>query len=184
MDNKTLSTIQTVAKVGKILSMIAYVGSLAGAISCTVGLACIGVPGSVRVGGVTIYSMIDNLGDVSLPTCYTALVMGLIICVGACVVARLAHTYFTHELAVGTPFTAEGSRELFKLGICTIAIPMGTIIAAEIFNAIAMQGFAEVVEINVDGTFPVVLGVAFIVASLFCKYGAELKNESSATVIG
>lgn len=66
MESKALDTIQTVAKIGKVLSSIAYVFCLVGGILCIVGIACVGIPGSVRIGGVTIHSMIDNLQGISL----------------------------------------------------------------------------------------------------------------------
>lgn len=185
MESKTLNTIQTVAKVGKILSAIAYVFCLVGAIFCLVGIACIGIPGSIKVGGITIHSMIGNLQGLSLETCYTAMAMGLIVCAAVCIVAKMSESYFKHELAAGTPFTIEGAKELLRLGICTICIPLGAIIVAQTYNAIASHFFANVAEINFDGGASVVLGIAFIVMSLVCKHGAELKgsNSNQATTV-
>lgn len=180
MESKTLNTIQTIAKIGKILSSIAYVFCLVGGIICVVGIACVGIPGSIKVGGITIHSMIDNLQGVSLETCYTAMAMGLIICAAVCVVAKMSEQYFTHELAAGTPFTAEGASELLRLGICTICIPLGALVVAETCNAIAAKCLANVAEIQIDGSAPIVLGIAFIVMSLICKYGAELKSNSTS----
>lgn len=184
MESKTLDTIQTVAKVGKVLSAIAYVFCLVGGILCIVGIACVGIPGSIKVGGVTVHSMIDNLQGVSLETCYTAMAMGLIICASICVVAKMAERYFEHELAAGTPFTSEGARELLRLGICTICIPLGAVTVAGICNAIASRCLANIAEIQIDGSAPVLLGVAFIIMSLICKYGTELKGEVAAANIG
>ena len=176
MESKTLNTIQTVAKIGKILSTIAYVFCLVGGICCIVGIACVGIPGSIKIGGVTIHSMIDNLQGLSLETCYTAMAMGLIVCASICVVAKMSERYFKNELAAGTPFTAEGASELLRLGICTICIPLGAIVAAEACNAIASHCLANVAEINIDGGAPIVLGVAFIIMSLVCKSGTEMQE--------
>ena len=123
MESKALDTIQTVAKIGKVLSSIEYVFCLTGGILCIVGIACVGIPGSVRIGGVTIHSMIDNLQGLSLEACCMGMAMGLIVCTATCVVAKMAEQYFKNELAAGTPFTAEGACELLRLGICTICIP-------------------------------------------------------------
>lgn len=179
MESKALDTIQTVARIGKVLSSIAYVFCLVGGILCIVGIACVGIPGSVRIGGVTIHSMIDNLQGISLEACYTAMAMGLIICAATCVVAKMSEHYFKNELAAGTPFTTEGASELLRLGICTICVPLGAIVVAQTCNALARQCLANVAEIQIDGGAPVVLGVAFIIMSLVCKYGAELKNGTT-----
>ena len=182
MESKTLESIQTIAKIGRILSTVAHIFCLVGAIICLAGIVCIGIPGSVRIGGLTIYSLIGNVEGLDLGTCYTAMMTGFIICAGACIVAKLCERYFKNELAAGTPFTHEGARELLKLGICTICIPLGTIVIACICNAIAMNLFEGVAAISIDGSFPVVLGVAFIAMSLVCRYGAEIKNDSAAIV--
>ena len=87
--------------------------------------------------------------------------------------------YFKNELAAGTPFTTEGASELLRLGICTICVPLGAIVVAQTCNALARQCLANVAEIQIDGGAPVVLGVAFIIMSLVCKYGAELKNGTT-----
>ena len=147
-------------------------------IFCLVGIACIGIPGSFKVGGITIHSVIDNLQGLSLETCYTAMAMGLIICTATCIEAKMSECYFKHELAAGTPFTIEGAKELLRLGICTICIPLGAIIVAQAYNAIASHFLAGVAEINIEGGAPVVLGIAFIIMSLICKYGAELKGNT------
>ena len=181
MESKTLESIQTVARIGRILSTVAHVFCLVGGIICLVGIICIGIPSSVRIGGVTIYSLLGNMEGLSLGTCYAATITGFIICTGACIVAKLCERYFKNELAAGTPFTLEGARELLKLGICTICIPLGTIAVACLCNAVAMNLFDDVAAISIDGSFPVVLGVAFIALSLVCRYGAEIRNDSAAT---
>ena len=181
MESKTLNAIQTISKVGKILSKVTFICCLVGGICCIVGMSCFAIPTSLKVGGVTIYSPIDGFGDYSPATCYTAMLMGLITCASICVVARLAERYFGNELAAGTPFTLEGARELLRLGICTICIPLGATAIAQACYAFAIAHFAGISELHTEGGAPVVLGVAFIVASLICKYGAELKGAQAAS---
>ena len=180
MENNTLDIIQTIAKVGKILSTVAYVFCLVGGILCAVGLVCIGIPGSIKINGVTIYSLFSDVSGLNVETGYMAMLTGIIICAAVCVVAKLAERYFSNELAAGTPFTVEGAHELLRLGICTIAVPLGAIVAANIINAIVSMQVADVAEIQIDGGAPVLLGVVLIVVSLICRYGAESKNGQVA----
>ena len=179
MESKTLNTIQTISKVGRILSTITFICCLVGGILCVVGAACVGVPGTLKIGGITIHSILADIEGVSVGTVYTAMLMGSVFCAAGCVVSKLAERYFENELAAGTPFTVEGSRELLRLGICTIAVPLGAIVLAEIFNKIASIRFAGVADMHVGGDISVGLGLAIIVLSLICKYGAEQAGRAS-----
>ena len=74
MESKTLHGIQTLAKIGKVLSTIVFICCLVGGILCFVGLASMAwVPGSIEVGGVTIHGIIEQTGKYSVGTCYAAM---------------------------------------------------------------------------------------------------------------
>ena len=78
------------------------------------------------------------------------------------------------EFTDGTPFTLGGAKELMRLGILTICIPLGTQIIAEIVYAVMEQTMQGVTPLQLDNTGSVTLGIMFIVMSLICRYGAEL----------
>ena len=61
------------------------------------------------------------------------------ICAGEAVLSKFAEHYFKRELADGTPFNLGGAKELMRLGIFTICIPIGTQIIAEIVYAVMEQ---------------------------------------------
>ena len=61
-----------------------------------------------------------------------------------------------------------------RLGILTIAIPMGMAIVCSIGVAIADNFFPEIETLSYDGYASVGLGGMMIVSSLFCRYGAEV----------
>ena len=179
MESRTLHTIQVFVKVGKILSAIMYYCSLVSAILCLVGVACIGIPGGIKIGGVNIYSMFVLPGDVSFGAYYSAMVTGFVFCAATCIVSKCAHRYFEKELADGTPFTSEGAHELMKLGICTLVAPIAAIVTAEICNAILSNYFVDVVDVSFDSSISVVLGVVIIAASVICKLGAEQESKAN-----
>lgn len=180
MNSKTLEAIQTISKIAKVLSAIAYVCCLVGSILCIVGLSCIGIPQGIRVGGVTVYSMIEGLEGFNVGTSYAVLLGGAIFCVAGCVMSKLARNYFENELAAGTPFTIEGSKELMHLGICIAAISFGSTVLAAAGNAAIGKLYTDVIEMSFDASGMILLGLAFIVASLVCKHGAELNNATPA----
>ena len=176
---KSLQTIQTLSKIGKILSKIIYICCTIGAVGCAIGMASLPFAdtGVLKIGGVTIHGLIVNRAGIDLNSLYPLMTGAMIVCIGQTILAKFAENYFTHELAVGSPFTVDGAKELLRLGILTICIPLGCLIAAEIVSGI-MAGF-----LNCDDLFKsenvgsVTLGVMFIVMSILCRYGAELEMQ-------
>lgn len=175
----TLKTIQTLAKTGKILSKIIYVFCIVGFCGCIVGLA-IGAE-TFKLGGVTVHSMIENEAGMNMPTLYASMAVGLLFCAAEAVLCKFAEAYFKHELADGNPFTLRGARELMRLGILTIAIPLGTGIVCSIGVAVADSIYPGIDKLSIGEFSSVGLGVMMIVLSLFCRYGAEL-NEGRSEV--
>ncbi|MBR5258063.1 MAG: hypothetical protein IK019_06670 [Clostridia bacterium] len=175
----TLNTLQKLAKLGKILSRIVYIFCLVGGIMCAVGMISMPLfPESVKLGGVTIHAFIEKHAEISVNSCYAAMAMGLILCAGEAVLAKLAEKYFTNELATGTPFTLAGASELMRLGICAICIPVGTKMIANFVYGIMAHFMQDVSKLVPGDTVSIGMGVMMIVASLLCKYGAEYAREA------
>lgn len=66
-----------------------------------------------------------------------------------------------------------------RLGILTIFLPIGTQIVAEIVHAVMEQAMQGVAPLQLDNDSSVTLGIMFIVLSLICRYGAELREEKA-----
>ena len=177
---KTLKTIQTLAKIGKVFSKIIFVCCVVGFCGCIVGIVSLALGAETfKLGGVTIHSMIENEAGLNLPTLYASMAVGLLFCAAEAVLCKFAEAYFKHELADGDPFTLLGAKELLRLGILTIVIPLGTVIVCSIGVAIADNFFPEIEKLSFDGYASVGLGIMMIVASLLCRYGAEVKEEKA-----
>ncbi len=82
-------------------------------------------------------------------------------------------------MAAGTPFTFEGAKELMRLGICAICIPVGSRIAAEIVYHIMAHFIHDVSSMQISDSISISagLGIMMIVGSLLCRYGAEREQE-------
>ena len=179
---KTLKTIQALSKLGKILSKIAFIFSVIGFCGCIAGLLSLnfGNGGLIKIGGVTLHGLVsENLGF-DIKSISAALAGWLIVCAGEAVLAKFAEAYFKNELKAGTPFTLSGARELLRLGILTLAVPTGCVVAGRIVEGIA-AGFmkterASSIDMYFDNAASIALGVMFIVISLLCRYGAELRD--------
>ena len=172
---KTLNTIQTLFKVARILSKIVFILSLIGGIGCIVGVISLAlIPDGFKLGGVTVHSLIENSEALSTGAVYAALAVGAVLCAGEAVLSKLAERTFAHELAAGTPFTFVGAKEMIRLGVCTIAIPIATAIAAGIVYGIMNALLHSSPELDLSSSFSVGLGVMFIITGLICRHGAEV----------
>lgn len=178
---KTLKTIQTLANVGRILSKIVFICCIVGACGCVVGLISMTVGAkTISLGGVTIEGIIKGETGIGMESIYLAVGVGLIVCAGEAVLARFAEIYFKNELADGTPFTFRGAKELLRLGILAICIPVGTGVIAGIAQSVTSKlvGYGE--HISIDNSGAVTLGIMFIVGSLLCKHAAEVITGNMA----
>lgn len=172
---ETLKTIQTFSKIGRILSKIIFVCAIIGIVGCVVGMVSLPFAdtGMIKIGGVTIHGLIVNRAGIDLNSLYPAMSAILVVSIGQAVTANFAEKYFANELLAETPFTMEGAKELLRLGIITISVPLGTLILAQIASAV-IAGFLECGNVfDLEGGDSIALGVMFILMSFLCKYGAE-----------
>lgn len=171
---KTLKTIQVLSKIGKILSKIAFICSLVGFCGCVAGMISLALGAeTLKLGGLTLKSILQKDAATGMGTVYGAITVGLILCAGEAVLSKFAEHYFKRELADGTPFHLDGAKELFRLGILTIIIPLVSRTIAEIAYAVISRVMTDVAPLQMNESSSVTLGIMFIVMSVVCKYGAE-----------
>ncbi len=179
---KTLETVQTLSKVGKIFSKIIYVCSLVGAIICAVAIA--GLPfsdkGLFKIGGVSVYGLVAAGDNVNVDSLYAPIAEIMIFLIGQVVPAKFSQKYFENELTAGTPFTFDGAHELLTLGVLTLAISTGSVVLAKIIGSVIIKavGCGEMYELDIDSS--IMCGVMLIAVSFICKYGAEILNSQTA----
>ena len=178
-----LNTIQKLSKTGKVLSKIAFILSVVGFCGCIAGILSLsmGAGKILKIGGVTLHSLITVDYGYNIKSIAAALGGWLVVCAGEAVLAKFAENYLKKDLQAGTPFTAEGSKELMRLGILTLAIPTGCAVVGSIVEGI-LAGFTDVahaaaMDMHFDNEASIVLGVMFIVISLLCGYGAEFEHS-------
>ena len=176
--DKTLQTIQKLSKLGRILSKIVKIICIVAAILCAIGLIllAVGADQVVKLGDVAIRALVENDGEQAIESLYAALVGAILLLAGEVVVAGFAARYFRHEYEAGTPFTREGAKEMKRLGILSLVIPIAAAILASIANQVISHGesaFSANPEVSVTA------GVLFLVVSVIFKYGAEIRENRS-----
>ena len=177
---KSLQIIQTISKIGKVISTIVFICCIVGFCMCIVGLVttALGVT-AVKLGGVTLQSILQNEADMTEGTLYLSLISGAILCAGQAVLAKFAAHYFERELRDGTPFTGDGAKELLRLGVLSICIPVAVQIASTIAEKIVVRLFAGVEPPDVDPAVSLTVGALVIILALVCRYGTELAAQRS-----
>lgn len=183
---KSLKTIQSLSKIGKVLSKILFIFSVIGLCSCIAGLVGLSFGGGsiIRIGSVVLHGWIPEEFGYNVKSIGAALLRWAVVCAGEGVVARFAEGYFQNELKAGTPFTLAGAKELLRLGILNIAVPIGCTVLGSILESIAADLMKVEKFTEANGFFnndaSIGLGVMFILGSLLCRYGAELREGREA----
>ena len=171
---KTLKTIQTLSKIGKILSKIVFICCIVGFCLCAAGILSLALGGaSVQLGGVTLHGLIGNQAGMETAGLYASMIVGMLSCAAEAVVSRFAVLYFEHELQDGTPFTLRGAKELMRLGILAAAVPLGMSIVCAVGVGIARHFVSGIGDVQMKEYASIGTGIALLMGSLLCRCGAE-----------
>ncbi len=161
--SKTLSTILTIFKVAKIVAKVVFILCIIGGAGSLIGLATLPMAEFVAEEGM-------ELGEA-----YIACVVGAIACAGEAVFAFFAERYFGHVLESGTPFTVEGAKESFRLGIISIIVSGAVAVVSGMGLAIYQLISSGGAQLDVDMSVSLTTGLFFMFMSLIFKHGAEIK---------
>lgn len=177
---KSLKIIQTLAKIGKIVSKVLFICCVVGFCGCIVGLIALLIGADkVKFDGKNLNEiLIEHADGTTLNTLYDIIVVGIILSAGEAVLCKFTEKYFDKQLAIGTPFDLEFSRSTLKTAILIICIPLVLILLASISHAIFKECLSGVKSMNLADYSSVGLGVGFIVLSLVYKYGADVIAQS------
>ena len=186
---KSLNTLQTLAKIGRVLSKIVFIICLVGAILCAVGGVGYLAFGdrAMQLGGTTIQGLIDSEGAPAA-VMYYLIGTSLVACVLEAILSKKAERYFVHELADGTPFTMRGAQELQKVGVLSIVFSLVTAILNGVGKAIVDHMLADGVDEALETDFVsggIGLGITLIIVAVIFRYGASLlqaKPEQTAEI--
>lgn len=172
--SKSLSTLQTIAKVAKILCKIAFIFCIVGGIGCLLGLL------TLLVFGADTFEAIDLLESNPFYTGVLGCIVGVIACIGEAIVAYYGERYFAHELQVGTPFTQDGAKEIFRLGIMSIIVSVAISVLTGIVYGIFMILDPAITDFDVSVSVSLTTGLVLLLLSVIFRYGAEIREHNFA----
>ena len=169
-----LQKIQKTAHVFEILTKIAYIFSIVGAVLCAVGALCAfswysgGQVFSLFGEPVTIFSTTRSMSETT-----AILLADFVMLTAEAILLSFAGRYLKAEQADGTPFTETGADQLKKLGIRCIWLPIVAMVVVSVIG----------VSFHVDGldtysNMPsLATGIVLILASMIFRYGAVLEEQ-------
>lgn len=172
---KQLETIQKTFRVFQILTKIAYIFSIVGAIICAVGALC----AAAWYSGGQVFSL---FGEPITPfstgramnEMLAVLLSDFIMLTSEAILLSFAGRYLKAEQADGTPFTETGADMLKRLGIRCIWLP---IVAVTVACVIGVCFNAEDAG-NYSNLPSLATGIVLILASMIFRYGAALEEKS------
>ena len=170
-----LERIQKTFRVLQILTKIAYVFSIVGAIICAVGALC----AAAWYTGGQVFSLFGEpitpfaVGD-SLNQTLAVLLSDMVMLTAEAILLSFACKYLKAEQAEGTPFTETGAEQLKKLGIRCIWLPIVAVVVVSVIgvccNAEDVGGYSNLPSIAT--------GIVLILASMIFRYGATLEEKA------
>ncbi|MBQ7647431.1 MAG: hypothetical protein IJS94_09190 [Clostridia bacterium] len=177
---KTIDTLRTASKAGRIISKVIFILCIVGFALCAAGILCLAlIPDGLKIGGLTVRGIVETKAELSVGTCFAAMAVGTVFSAGSAVIAKMSEIYFTHELEAGTPFTFDGAKELMRLGIFYLCVGVATSGAAGIVYSVIKAVFKDVAEMKTGYSFSLFTGALIIIMSLLCRLGAEAAEQRS-----
>lgn len=170
-----LTTVQRIHRLGRILSTLFFVTSIILLIAL---LTATGIIHNALKGGKTAEDIFGGGVSFTLETLYGLTAALSDFALGEIFLSRYAQSYFTLELEKGTPFNEECVRKLRKLGILTIIITIVECACASILYSSILTKYGNMASLEPRATGGVILGVMFIILSLFSGYGTELEEKN------
>lgn len=171
--SKTLSTILTIFKVARIIAKVVFILCIVGAAGCTLAICMLPIIQTFLPSQILIDEGVDFV--YAYPACF----VGLISCIGEGIFAFMAEKYFGNVLNAGTPFTHNGAKESFRLGLASIIISVVISIVVGITIGILTLILSNPTNLDVEASFSISTGLFFMFLSLIFKHGAELQGSTS-----
>lgn len=173
--SKTLSNILTVFKVAKIVAKVIFIICIVGGAGCLVGLAMLPMASAFLSASIFAEEGVD------ISSAYLGCIVGAITCAGEAIFAFLVERYCGHVMNAGTPFTFDGAKESFRLGIASIIISLATSVVAGIISlGFLLFSSPEAAQADVNMSVSLSAGLFFLFMSLIFKHGAEIIASRAA----
>ena len=180
---KTLDKLQKLARIGKIVSRIFLFASIFCVTVSIIALMAVLLSGDLSgdVKDFTISGLMKDSSKLASLDIVIYIIALAVYFIGHTYLWNSAYRYFAVAVESGTPFKADNSSNLMKLGIATILFPaifeLLTLVLLNFATEHVFNG-SLIMDYNPSSTFS--LGIMIIFASVICRYGAEIEAKKNA----
>ena len=180
---KSLKVIQTLSKIAWVICKVMFVICIVGASLSLVTLLTVPfIKDVVLYEDVSLTILLADK-DTNVTTAIVASVVGLLGCGLGIFLAKYTELFFKKELDLGTPFDKKLVENMRKVALVHIIASIALTIVIAITLGVAKKVAGEAITMkngSIDGSFG--FGIALLVISLFCDYGAERENPNTVDV--
>lgn len=173
---KALRIIQVLAKVMRVICLVIFILTIIGAVFTLLGLIIVPVlQDQVLYDGKTLQMLLLEK-NISMAQVYAGLSVGLLSTGVGIFLAKYNESFFAYEIKEGTPFKMEVVKRTRKNALVNIIVSISLVILSIIVVGIISGIYKTKFNFNYSLVSSVGYGLALLVISLFCEYGAE-KDE-------
>lgn len=175
---KSLRIIQIIAKIARILCFILFIVCIVGAAGASIGLIVLPLVKDMVIDSQNGTTLAEYLASQGSPVefLYINMVVGIFACGEGIALCKINERFFKDELAIGTPFDHSVVSNMRRTGLINIIVS----VAVSILCAIAVAIVQAINHLEVSSNYSlfstVSFGLLLLLLSLFCDYGAELKD--------
>lgn len=167
---KKLSTVQKISKVLKILSQIIFICAIIGCATCLIASFVVGFYGKDP-------NFIRAFTEAGVEFNYNVTLCSCICATVACAFEIALYVYvvrfYKHELEIGTPFNLQTVKEMRRLGILHLVLP----ISAAVVMAIIIACFR--INMEMQNVADITMGIVYLIVSYVLEYGAEVQRQKA-----
>ncbi len=171
---KSLERVQKLSKIISIFVQIIFVCCIVALVGSVLGILSVAIIGKDPAVWAQISRDAQTTVTFDMLMCYC--IVGAILSAGEIALYYYVKEFYKKELTIGTPFNKEIVRDMQKIGILHIAIPLGTLILSSIVMAIFR------VDVDFANIGDLTIGLVYLALSFVFDYGADLRNIEIETV--
>lgn len=175
---KSLKILQTLFKIFRIIALVLFILAIVGASLTFLALVLLFALRDVLLaGGQTITDILASNG-IPFHVAYSALIVAFLNCGVTIFLAKYNEIFFKFEVDKGTPFDKEVVHKMRVLALVSVITSFAFAIIVAI--TLGIIAFVNRVSVNIDfSSFGGVgYGLALLLISFFCAYGAELEEQN------
>ena len=174
---KSLKIIQVLAKILHVIFIVVFIACIVGASACLLGLILVPIFKGVVIYEDKTFEVLIAEKGAPLYQVYTGLAVGLLSCGVGIFLGKYNELFFKEEIELGTPFDMGIVKKMRMVALVNIVASLALAIVCGVGVGIVQYLNHSDFEFKGELLSFVGFGLAMLVISLFCEYGAEASGN-------